>query len=140
MRDGVVGKVTAYITRERNGSRQLLVFAEEGFEHLGWQVPGGTVEEGEDLLDAVRREVWEEAGINRLANIRLLGDHSYATEKLPGGVKRYYYHVEAEAPERFTHIVKSNDEDNGWIYHYCWVDLRELPGLYGYLGECLDRL
>ncbi|CAG7612615.1 hypothetical protein PAESOLCIP111_01553 [Paenibacillus solanacearum] len=34
-------KVTAYITREQNGSKQLVVFEESGFEHLGFQVPGG---------------------------------------------------------------------------------------------------
>lgn len=42
-------KVTAYITAVRGGVRKLLVFEEEGYEHLGLQVPGGTVLEGESL-------------------------------------------------------------------------------------------
>jgi 8-oxo-dGTP diphosphatase len=49
--------VTAFVSDERG--RLLLV------EHprRGWEPPGGQVEEGEELIDAVRREVEEESGI-----------------------------------------------------------------------------
>ncbi|NSW91897.1 MAG: NUDIX pyrophosphatase [Firmicutes bacterium] len=36
-----------------------------------WQWIAGGVEEGEDLLDAARRECWEEAGINQADVIQL---------------------------------------------------------------------
>jgi hypothetical protein len=42
MKNDPVYKVTAYITRTHLRKRQLLVFKEQGFEHLGFQVPGGT--------------------------------------------------------------------------------------------------
>ena len=56
----VVQKVTAFIVRERNGVKELLVF-----EHptTGIQIPAGTVEDGEDLEIAVKRETYEETGL-----------------------------------------------------------------------------
>lgn len=135
-----VYKVTAYITRFHNGTQQLLVFKEEGYEYLGLQVPGGTVENNEDLLNAVIREVKEESGITNLTNIALLGDYTYSSEKLQSLVKRYYYQMEATSPDQFTYIVQSNDEDNGWIYNYFWVDMNDKLSLFSYLGVHLDKV
>ncbi|WP_156323981.1 hypothetical protein [Bacillus sp. JCM 19034] len=42
-------KVTAYITRIKDGKIQLLTMLEEGMESYGLQVPGGTLELGEEL-------------------------------------------------------------------------------------------
>lgn len=135
-----VYKVTAYITRIHNEKQQLLVFKEKGFEHLGLQVPGGTVEENEDLLRAIQREVKEETGINHVLNIILLGEYTYYSEKFKSNVRRYYYQMSATCPDHFTHIVQSNDEDNGWIYDYFWIDIDENLTLFGYLGAHLDNI
>lgn len=59
MSQEVVEKVVAFITRERQGRRELLVF---DHDMSGTQVPAGTVEYGEELEAAVLREVWEETG------------------------------------------------------------------------------
>ena len=56
----VVQKVTAFIVRERNDIRELLVFKHAT---AGIQIPAGTVEEGEDLETAVKREAYEETGL-----------------------------------------------------------------------------
>ena len=56
----VVQKVTAFITRERNGVKELLVFKHPT---AGIQIPAGTVEKGEDIETAVKREVYEETGL-----------------------------------------------------------------------------
>lgn len=139
MSNDTILKVTAYITRYEDGHKQLLVFREQGFEHLGYQVPGGTVEPNEGLVDALIREVKEEAGLVPM-QIMLLGEYTYYTEATDRTTKRFYYQMEAECQETFTHVVQSNDEDNGWIYHYSWVNLDELSGLHGYLGVCLKDL
>ena len=55
-----IQKVTAFIVRERNDIRELLVFKHPT---AGVQIPAGTVEEGEDLETAVKREAHEETGL-----------------------------------------------------------------------------
>lgn len=52
--------VTALI-RDDQG-RVLLV--KQTYGHLNWELPGGKVEAKESLVDAVVREVWEEAGLH----------------------------------------------------------------------------
>ncbi len=44
-----------------------------------WEFPGGQVENGENLFDAVRREVWEESGIEVEAR-HLIGVYSNTGE------------------------------------------------------------
>ena len=57
---GTVEKVTAFVTRERNGVRELLLFRHPT---AGIQIPAGTVEDGETPETAVIREVYEETGL-----------------------------------------------------------------------------
>ncbi|QGQ96494.1 NUDIX domain-containing protein [Paenibacillus psychroresistens] len=140
MESDYVYKVTAYITRFNKGNQQLLVFKEKDYEHLGFQVPGGTVEKNEDLQAAIIREIKEEAGINEVSNVKYLGEFTYNMEKPDRIIKRYYYQMQADSPEYFTHIVQSDDEDNGWIYEYSWLDLKEKPTLFNHLGVHLDKV
>lgn len=56
----VVQKVTAFIIRERNDVKELLVFKHPT---AGVQIPAGTVEKGEDIETAVKRETYEETGL-----------------------------------------------------------------------------
>ena len=56
----VVQKVTAFIIRERNGVKELLVFKHPT---AGIQIPAGTVEKGENIETAVKRETYEETGL-----------------------------------------------------------------------------
>ena len=56
----VIQKVTAFIIRERDGVKELLVFKHPT---AGIQIPAGTVEEDEDIEIAVKREVYEETGL-----------------------------------------------------------------------------
>src|SRR5690349_4573833 len=63
-------KVYAYITQ----GEQLLVFRHVDFPDAGIQVPGGTVQPGEPLREAVLREAFEETGLADLEIIAELGD------------------------------------------------------------------
>ena len=66
----VVRKVTAFIVRERNGVKELLVFKHPT---AGVQIPAGTVEEDEDIETAVKREVYEETGLQSVEIENYLG-------------------------------------------------------------------
>ncbi|MEM9634380.1 MAG: NUDIX domain-containing protein [Pseudomonadota bacterium] len=52
-------KAYVYLTCGTN----LLVFDEPDTPHLGWQVPGGTVDPGESFLHGAMREFEEETGL-----------------------------------------------------------------------------
>lgn len=82
-----------------------------------WEFPGGKVEEGEDPVDALRRELEEELGI--MAEI---GEHIWKTNhQYPGHnpVELHFFEVEGFAGEplnlAFEQIV--------------WLDPAELPTL-----------
>lgn len=65
-----VEKVTAFVTRERNGARELLLFRHPT---AGIQIPAGTVEDGETPEAAVIREVYEETALRGVKIEQSLG-------------------------------------------------------------------
>ena len=66
----IIQKVTAFIVRERNGVKELLVFKHPT---AGVQIPAGTVEKGEDIETAVKRETYEETGLQSVKIESYLG-------------------------------------------------------------------
>ncbi len=66
----MIQKVTAFIIRERNGVEELLVFKHPT---TGIQIPAGTVEAGEDIETAVKREAYEETGLQLVEIENYLG-------------------------------------------------------------------
>lgn len=66
----VIQKVAAFIIRERSGIKELLVFKHPT---AGVQIPAGTVEKGEDIETAVKREVYEETGLQLVEIENYLG-------------------------------------------------------------------
>lgn len=67
--EGVLGKVTALVTRETSQGRELLVFQHPT---AGVQLPAGTIEPDETPAAAVLREVTEETGLVRVELVRPL--------------------------------------------------------------------
>ena len=63
-------KVYAYILQEKGFNWKLLVFKHMDFPEAGVQVPGGTVEPGEEMLVAATREAEEETGLRHLIPIQ----------------------------------------------------------------------
>lgn len=96
-------KVYAYITnRDR-----LLVFTHTHFPEAGTQVPGGTVDPGEDPAEAVLREAVEETGLDGLVVAALLGEAEYdlaAFGRAEIAHRRYYHLIcPGDPPDAWTH-------------------------------------
>ena len=95
--DEVVQKVTAFITRERNGVKELLVFRHP---NAGIQIPAGTVEDGEHLETAVKREVYEETGLQIVKIEKYLGcveDELKADERIIARTTQVYIEPDLNA-------------------------------------------
>lgn len=135
-------KVLAYITRQTSTGPELLIFAHRDYPEAGLQVPGGTLEEGENPLAGVLREVKEEAGLENFSEVALLGETTYvATEKKEIHTRTFFQLIyDAVCEETFTHTVSAGEEDVGLVFNYRWVKLMEVPELAGEQGEMLGAV
>jgi 8-oxo-dGTP pyrophosphatase MutT (NUDIX family) len=74
-----------YVTREKGGARQLLVFTQDSPDS-GIQVPGGSIESHETPMEGMRREILEEAGLNDFLFERALAVDVQQVEKEGYGI------------------------------------------------------
>lgn len=63
-------RIAGGVVLNKNG--EVIVVSQNGDS---WSLPKGHVEEGESLLDAARREIYEESGVRDLAFVRELGTY-----------------------------------------------------------------
>ncbi|HDR7772871.1 TPA: NUDIX domain-containing protein [Bacillus paranthracis] len=135
-------KVHAYVTREKEGVMQLLVFKHRDISEAGIQVPGGTVDEGETLEAAILREVQEESGLRHLCIERFLADYIIHVREKKEYEKRHFFHVTllTDVKDRWEHIVSAGEEDEGLVFCYEWIDIAKYPELAGKQGEFLHLL
>ena len=117
-------RVLAYVTRERDGRKELLVFDHRDQPDAGTQVPAGRLEPDEDVEAGLLRELEEEAGLANARVLRKFG--TFAPHELPHG-RRYTNHafeVEApDAPDAWEHVVGGDGDDAGLVFLYRWVPL-----------------
>ncbi|ACJ77909.1 NUDIX hydrolase [Bacillus paranthracis] len=135
-------KVHAYVTREKEGAMQLLVFKHRDTPEAGIQVPGGTVDEGETLEAAILREVQEESGLRHLCIERFLADYIIHVKEKKEYQKRHFFHVTllTDVKDSWEHIVSAGEEDEGLVFCYEWIDIAKYPELAGKQGEFLHLL
>jgi ADP-ribose pyrophosphatase YjhB (NUDIX family) len=123
----LVDKVLAYITRESEGHRQLLVFDHRNAPDAGTQVPAGTVEPDEPIENALWREVAEESGLGS-GQLRLVGKLTVYESEI-WHTRRHVFHLAAETaiPESWAQTVAGGGEDAGLVFDYRWINLE--PGI-----------
>ena len=64
----------------RNDENQMLLLKSQDY----WDIPGGRMDEDEDIEAALLRELYEEIGVDRIAN-KQLWDVAKAVKQLPYG-------------------------------------------------------
>ena len=119
-------KVFVYAVRRVREHREILVF--ESHDEPGFEVPKGGVESGESLVEAARRELREEAGLDIDATrLDILG-----TVPWEGEMQTFFRaELSSEIPDRFDHIVTGTGIDVGLRYTFRWLPVDER------LAECL---
>lgn len=126
-------KVFAYITRGPEEQKELLVFEHQGEPEAGLQVPGGTIEEGEMLIDALYREVQEETGLPRvvLEFVGKIHKYNYYPEDQDKVYERNIFHFEyiGEPVDYWEHKVVSDGQDNGRTFQFHWEPVENCPKL-----------
>jgi 8-oxo-dGTP pyrophosphatase MutT (NUDIX family) len=117
-------RVVAYVTRDRDGSLELLVFEHEDYPHLGLQVPAGRLEPGEDLEGGLVRELEEEAG---LTNVRIVRELPGFEDHYPSRYENHGFHLvlEGDAPDEWEHEVFGTGDDAGLVFRYRWVPVKD---------------
>lgn len=125
----------AAVIRDERGRVLLHLRRDDG----GWAPPSGTIEFGEDLLSAFRREVAEETGL-QVACERLVGvysDPAFQVVDAPDG-RRFHWVTCLFACDRAGGELRGSDEGLEWT----WFAPDALPeGLLPYakawLGDAL---
>jgi len=134
-------KVLVYIFRNKDQGPELLVFDHRDFPQAGTQIIGGTVDPGEELIEALLREIFEESGlVFGPSDIeRKLGETSYRRKDLPEINHRHYYAINSiDLPDSWAHTVHSNGADNGLIFDFFWMPCSDAKLLLtGNFGELL---
>jgi ADP-ribose pyrophosphatase YjhB (NUDIX family) len=141
----ILHKVVAYITRERGGRRELLVFRHRDFPDAGVQVPAGTVNDGEAIEDALAREVLEETGLAGVDIVRKLGVFHYRHPVTKRLHVRNVFHLRAapDTPDAWEWTETSGGhapEEEWYVFCFYWADLAGHIELAGHQADYLTEL
>ncbi len=132
-------RVIAYVTRDGERGRELLVIEIPARPELGAEVPAGRLDPGETELEAgLLRELEEETGLTR---VRLVGEIA-GPDELPGEYENHAFHVACDdaTPRSWNHVVQGSGEDAGFVHACRWVPLDDAPPLWHRADPMLDRL
>lgn len=136
-------KVLAYITKGENTERKILVFEQKDNPDAGIQVPGGTIEDNELLIDALYREIEEETGIRR-DQLELKGKvnkRNYFPKHQQDTVhERNIFHLTytGDCDVEWDNCVNSTGKDNGMVFHCKWISVHDLPALAAGQGDEIE--
>jgi len=132
-------KVGAFIIRPSiEGRHHLLLFTHPDFPEAPIQIPGGAVEEGEEIVAALYREIAEESGLDGLIIVRKLG-----VSEVPvvghGILVRHCYLLAAPegVADEWIHVMQGSGEDKDLRFAFAWHHVEPGFTLSGDLGYFL---
>ncbi|KXH86776.1 NUDIX domain-containing protein [Sporosarcina sp. HYO08] len=127
-------KVLAYITKGDTSRRKILVFEQKEHPEAGLQVPGGTIEDDEFLIDALYREIEEETGLTR--DELVLNGKVSKTKFYPKNkdimYERTIFHLAYTGSHHerdWEHKVDRYGKDHGRTFVLHWVPIDQCPEL-----------
>lgn len=132
-----------YAFIEQDG--EVVVFEQPDAPEAGVQIPGGTVEAGEDLAAAVLREAFEETGLQGLAIVRYLGVHGrdmsdYGKDEVH---QRHFYLLRCNEviPQTWAHWEMCPSDGSAPIQFRLYrVSMRNLPPLIAEMDVFKDKV
>lgn len=136
-------KVLVYIYRENNQGFEILVFDHVDFPEAGTQIIGGTVEDGEDLREALLREMIEESGlVFHIVDVYPIGQSVYYRKDREEKNLRHYFKIEgAHLDDEWIHEVDSPGADCGLKFRFYWMKTDEATlKLVGNMAELVSKL
>ena len=118
-------RITARAILKNENDQYAVIYSEEF--HL-YSLPGGGVEHGESVLDAIKREIWEETGCDIVA-VEELG---YVEENRAhcDYTQINYYFVLTTNDEQFSPHLTANE-----LKHGTTVQWLEFSDLYHYIAS-----
>jgi len=137
-------KVLAYITRGEEPDWEILAFKQKDNPKAGLQVPGGTIESDELIIDALYREIEEETGIVR-EDLELKGKitkNNYYPEHKNRIYERTIFHLSYTGDNDgiWEYIVQGSGKDEGNTLCHRFIPVDELPELAGNQDEAISYL
>jgi 8-oxo-dGTP pyrophosphatase MutT (NUDIX family) len=116
---------------------RLLVFDEPDFPHVLLQVPGGTIEPGENADAAAKREFEEETGLVPRAPLLPLLIQNYRFTRNGRSIchRRHYHvlHLDGEYAQSWQHREMTPFDGGAPIrFRMFWLDLEEAEAKLGY--------
>ena|SRR5699024_1695581 len=135
-------KVLAYITKGTAPDEELLVFEFKNNDKEGFFVPGGTIEPGELIMDAIYREIEEETGIqqNELELVGKLNKTNHFPEDRDKAYERTFFQFTYIGEERdaWEHVGTGSGEDRGLVFSLRFIPLKQLPTLGSNQDQALE--
>ena len=127
----------------RDARLELLAFRHRDQTLAGLQVPAGTVDEGEDIVQSAKREVFEESGLVLDDSLSFRGAFEYIRPDNGTSHLRhvFHHHYTGDTQEQWTHVVSGVGDDAQLVFEYAWYPVTNcIDGLIGQQGRYLPSL
>jgi 8-oxo-dGTP pyrophosphatase MutT (NUDIX family) len=116
-----VKKVLIYTLRKRE-QLEVLVFDHVKYPEVSPQLPAGTVEKDEDILEAAKRELFEESGVQTTQELKFIGNYLFYKELTNQYHDRHIFVVNGDhISDGWIHTVTGKGEDEHLEFKYYWL-------------------